>query len=285
MKYPCGLIQDLLPLYVEDMASGESKAAVEEHLQECTSCQKVLESLRKPEKVPQPEIVPLRKVKRSISARKWKTVAAAVCIVLAVSLSVISYLTTAHYIPYTEDLFTITTMEDGGLRIQVRKPVSGYMINGGGNTNVYELEIWREPLYAWSDEMIELSAEEAENARIYYLDYQHEDVLIYGEPVSGGRMTLPRLVLNYYLLIAGGLAVVLGIFYLCFRKKKAGKALFSLWMVPVCYLAGHLCVKGVSGLSVNSMRDLCFILVTGACWYGAMMLFRSLRREKNIGAG
>ncbi len=38
MKYPCSLIRDLLPLYCDEVASGESRDAVEEHLKECDSC-------------------------------------------------------------------------------------------------------------------------------------------------------------------------------------------------------------------------------------------------------
>ena len=38
MKYPCGLIQDLLPLYIDGVCSDESKAAIEQHLPECSSC-------------------------------------------------------------------------------------------------------------------------------------------------------------------------------------------------------------------------------------------------------
>lgn len=280
MKYPCGLIQDLLPLYVENMTSEESRAAVEEHLQECSSCQQMLGSLRKQESVVRPEMIPLKKVKKGIFLRKWKTVAAAVCVVLAAALSVISYLMTAHYLPYTEDLFTVIRLEDGSVRIQINEPVSGYMMEGNGME--YSLEVWKESLDAGAFETIELSAEEAGNVCIYYVDYRNEDVLIYGKS-DAGRYTLPHLVLNYYLLMAGAAAVVLGILYFSFRRKKAEKVLFAVWMVPVCYLAGHLCIKGVNGLSFNSLRDFWFIFVVSACWYGAVMLFGNLRKEKNIG--
>lgn len=38
MKYSCGLIRDLLPLYHDNVCSADSLAAVEEHLQECEEC-------------------------------------------------------------------------------------------------------------------------------------------------------------------------------------------------------------------------------------------------------
>ena len=38
MTYPCGIIKDLLPLYIDDACNEESRQAVEEHLAECESC-------------------------------------------------------------------------------------------------------------------------------------------------------------------------------------------------------------------------------------------------------
>lgn len=35
MKYPCKLIQDLLPLYHEGVCSQESHEAIEQHITEC----------------------------------------------------------------------------------------------------------------------------------------------------------------------------------------------------------------------------------------------------------
>lgn len=38
MKYPCKLIQDLLPLYHNGVCSQESREAIEHHLEECPAC-------------------------------------------------------------------------------------------------------------------------------------------------------------------------------------------------------------------------------------------------------
>ena len=40
MKYNCNFIDDLLPLYVENIASEKTKNIVEEHLEECPECAK-----------------------------------------------------------------------------------------------------------------------------------------------------------------------------------------------------------------------------------------------------
>lgn len=42
MKLPCHVIEDLLPLYHDQVCSPESRAMVEEHLSECDECAKIL---------------------------------------------------------------------------------------------------------------------------------------------------------------------------------------------------------------------------------------------------
>ena len=46
MKYTCEMIQDLLPLYLDDVASSSSRQAVEEHLEECEDCRKIFRRLK-----------------------------------------------------------------------------------------------------------------------------------------------------------------------------------------------------------------------------------------------
>ena len=45
-KYNCDVIQDLLPLYQDDICSESSKSIVEEHLTECPSCKDMLNKLK-----------------------------------------------------------------------------------------------------------------------------------------------------------------------------------------------------------------------------------------------
>ena len=45
MKYPCGIIKDLLPLYVDEVCNEESRQVVENHLTECEACRKYYEAM------------------------------------------------------------------------------------------------------------------------------------------------------------------------------------------------------------------------------------------------
>lgn len=46
MNISCGIIKDLLPLYLEGVCSGDSAAAVDEHLESCDSCGAELRAMR-----------------------------------------------------------------------------------------------------------------------------------------------------------------------------------------------------------------------------------------------
>ncbi len=46
MKKNCDMIRDLMPLYIDEVCSKESKEYVEKHLQECKECQNYLEKLK-----------------------------------------------------------------------------------------------------------------------------------------------------------------------------------------------------------------------------------------------
>ena len=46
MKYDCEIIQDLLPLYQDNICSGRSREAVEEHISGCDVCRKMAEQMK-----------------------------------------------------------------------------------------------------------------------------------------------------------------------------------------------------------------------------------------------
>lgn len=48
MKYSCGVIKDLIPLYIDEVCSEDSKTVVKEHLEECEDCRGLLERMSVP---------------------------------------------------------------------------------------------------------------------------------------------------------------------------------------------------------------------------------------------
>ena len=45
MKYNCDIVKDLLPLYHDEVCSEASKQVVEEHVEECVECDRLLKRL------------------------------------------------------------------------------------------------------------------------------------------------------------------------------------------------------------------------------------------------
>lgn len=60
----CGIINDLLPLYTENMLSDESKKAVEEHLQACKGCSEKFEKMKSDEQLPVTEEKEVKALKK-----------------------------------------------------------------------------------------------------------------------------------------------------------------------------------------------------------------------------
>lgn len=46
MKIPCKVIKDLLPLYIDDVCSDESRKLIMEHLSECGDCKSELAAMQ-----------------------------------------------------------------------------------------------------------------------------------------------------------------------------------------------------------------------------------------------
>ncbi len=114
MKYPCGMILDLLPLYCDGVCGEESKAAVEEHLAECGNCQEEYHRLRKGERVvpfPKAELQKaeaIKRVKKKLN-RKQAAIAAAAALTVAIILIAGWVLSAALFVtvPYSEGSVTV----------------------------------------------------------------------------------------------------------------------------------------------------------------------------------
>ena len=94
MKLPCEIVQDLLPLYEEDLCSPVSRAAVEEHLQECEKCRGLIEDIQKlkePE-MPVEASAEEQAVTRSFRKihRKWRASLLAMLLVVPVLLMTVN---------------------------------------------------------------------------------------------------------------------------------------------------------------------------------------------------
>ena len=99
MTIPCGACRDLLPLYAEGMASEESAALTEAHLNACEHCRVELERIREN---PAPAQLPfersMRRAKRKLNRKK--TVIAIFASLLATVIAVIGVIFALTYVNF-----------------------------------------------------------------------------------------------------------------------------------------------------------------------------------------
>lgn len=118
----CAIVRDLLPLYVDDVVSSETRTWIQRHVQTCPDCQRHLEELKKPDPViVQQDLVlesDLRQTGRQLHHRRFlMSLGALVFMVLAVSAGVVwwnSTLLPADYISVTQ-----SRTADDGLKLQL----------------------------------------------------------------------------------------------------------------------------------------------------------------------
>ena len=196
---------------------------------------------------------------------------------------------------------SLTEYEEGKIIIIFNDRVAGYDVEkynaGDGTGYIYNLTTWNTIFNKYflknSIQSIILNPDGDEVASVYYQSAdEKEDILIYGKDQNpgGGIITLPRLVLGYYFVIAGLLAILCGILLSIFRRKdNIRNPLERIFLLPISYLFSHLCIKGLKTTSYSARRDFFTILLLMIPIYCLFLLsiklYRLYRKSKNLKLG
>ena len=283
MKNNCSIIRDILPLYIENMISDDTRTFVNEHMAECTECRTELEQMKNPAKfTANTNTAPLKNLKKKLLIKKVQTIIFTTALVFAIVLSVVSVLTAPLYFPYSEDLFHITENRNGSVTISFNDAVTGYAClkdtDKSTGTEVYRINAWNT---AWDLHFMKRGTQnmvissEKPIAVYYSQNNNAEDVFIYGTDPNpnGGTMVLPRLILGQYFILAFIIAIVFGILLFLNRKNETKKMWFQhIFLLPVSYIIAHLCTKGIAIKSFSTQRDF-FIIVLVAILIYCVLLF------------
>ena len=65
-KIPCEVIQDLMPSYIDGLTSPVTSRVVEEHVEGCEKCRKVLEHMRQPDGTPESTLASVTSAMKSV---------------------------------------------------------------------------------------------------------------------------------------------------------------------------------------------------------------------------
>ena len=294
MNNKCNLIRDILPLYVEDMVSRDTREFVREHLEHCEKCRTEFEHMQKPgDFIPHADLVPLKRIKKELFMKRLQTIfftAILACAILTIAFGI---LTAPKFFPYSDDLLHVIDSSYGDIIITFDEKVTGYSCNevfdNETETKTYHINAWTTTWDLYSSKRgrqnIVISSDKKTNIQVFYAQNNgSEDVLIYGSnetPKENSVTTLPRLILRLYFLLAF-LALVILVVLRLFLRNKSNIIVWLNRMIlfPISYLAAHLCTKGMNFTTYSSQRDFCIIILVTILFYFAMLTGTSLYKAK-----
>lgn len=123
MKYPCDLIQDLLPLYLDGVCSEESKKAIEKHLSECSDCKSFYAAMREADKMEidthnadreRQKAASFQAVKKKLFRKQILAAFAAVVVLVVIAFAAVGILKCTVEVVEYEDNISVS-MVDGDL--------------------------------------------------------------------------------------------------------------------------------------------------------------------------
>lgn len=163
----CNVIQDLLPLYADDVVSPESRELVQEHLGYCPDCRQMLREIQTDIPIPQhTDDTALKKIKKKQRFRGiCIALIAVVCVVLLVAYPVFQIYSnsidglSAQYGP---ECFIVTEYPGGKVELTLTEEAQGayvyylYEINEDNSTDLYLYIYGKDPIPLWLSRLLSL---------------------------------------------------------------------------------------------------------------------------------
>lgn len=297
MSNKCNLIKDILPLYVEDMVSTDTREFVDEHLEHCAECHAEYESMRNSSKfVPEidTDIAPLKRIKKDLYIKRLQTIFFTAILACAAAMIIFGFLTSPKFIPYSDDLLNVIDSNNGNIIVAFDDEVTGYncIKEFNGETEVYRLNAWTTTWDLHStkrgNQNVVIPSEDKSKIQIYFSQNNGSgDVLIYGlnDNTQQDIVTLPRQIFLPYFVLAFLALVILAVLRFLLKNKQA----IIVWidraiLFPISYMAAQLFTKGINFTSYSSQRDFCIMILVAVLLYLAMLTGISLykaRKEKS----
>lgn len=157
----CNVIQDLLPLYADDVVSEESRELVEQHLKYCPECRQILSDIQTTIPIPQyTDDTALKKIKKKQRFRGLRiAMIAALCVALLLGYPM--YLIHSNSIEglsaeYGPECFIVTEYPGGKVELSLTEDAQGayiyylYEINEDNSTDLYLYIYGKDPTPLWA---------------------------------------------------------------------------------------------------------------------------------------
>ncbi len=278
-KVNCEVIKDLLPLYVEDLASDSTRSLVEEHIATCSQCQQEKISLCTEMPMPQnTDTKAMESIKTKLFRKKVSTICGSVLTMILIFVLIALNVNAPIVLPYekVEESICVIKNESGELVIDIKEPALEVDIEYGMAENgIYTADVscyttkWKQKFEKTSGEnrVVSLVGKQPIQSVNYYPTTSGENRCLYKEEplgsTSAGCVTLPRLVLHTYVFFAILLSLIGVIVCVCFRKKKeAMYTALKVTIVPASYILSSLVILAGKGDVYNSLYYFSGILLS-----------------------
>lgn len=283
MKASCNVIQDILPLYAENIVSEDSVKIVEEHLDSCETCRKYLNEIKSPNSFEQKaEELPMKKLKILLLRKKIQVAAISIFISLAAAIIIGANLVAPRYFSHSDNIVSLIKGNGGIVYVSFNDKVSGYGISSCLSDDksgyAYHIVAWDS---IWSGKIMKNDSKnivlnpngESVKAVYYYETDGSGEKLLYGEQQNpcGVIIRQPNLKL------LSGCAVIM--FLVCialliiYRKNKTiAPVMIAAIFLPISYLLSYLLVKGFSANSYSSSQCFWETLLFMLPVYGVLLL-------------
>lgn len=282
----CEIIEDVLPLCAENIASEATNRMVEEHIETCEKCRERFQKMKEATNIVPTDIgmMPMKKLQKKINRKRISGMVLSGLVVLLCSILAVIHLNSPIYFSGSQEAVSLIIEGEDGVEVFFVEKVTGYDVDKSeidGNT-VYSLTCWRtiwDKLWGRETKTISEVFEDIEvgDTIVFYGPGLEIDEVIYGDNSgSGGSITLPRLVLNYYLIFAI-LLLIAGMLVCVFIRKKDKKYIAAkLTLVPFAYVVASIMVLMGKGDIYNAQYYFTGIMLVAIVCY--LLLYYLLGR-------
>lgn len=283
MKITCNVVQDIMPLYLENIVNEDTKKVVEEHLHSCKSCRKRLSDMTESTPIaPDMNMVPMKKLKTKLFQKKVQTIVVSAILVLTVAVIVLGNLVAPRYYSSSDHVISLNESDKGLVYVTFDEKVSGYGVSSSISDDktgyTYHIVAWDS---VWDGKIMKNDLQnvilnpngEKVSAVYYYETDGSGEILLYGEQQNPCGVIIKQPKLALFLILAVILAVICLILLIIYRKNKNTVQMITIvFLLPISYLLSHLLFKGFSVTGYSTTEDFWAILLFMIPIYTALFI-------------
>lgn len=294
MKITCNVVQDIMPLYLENIVSEDTKKVVEEHINSCESCKKCLSDMTELTPIaPDVNTVPMKRLKTKLFKKKVQTIVVSAILVFIIAIIVVANLVAPRYYSSSDNVISLNESDKGLVYVTFDETVSGYGVSSSISDDktgyTYHIVAWDS---VWDGKIMKndlhnviLNPNGEKVSAVYYYETDGSgEVLLYGEQQNPCGVIIKQPKLALFLILAVILAVIcLILLIICRKNKNTVQKITTVSLLPISYLLSHLLFKRFSVTGYSTTADFWAILLFMIPIYTALFvcIYLILHKKKS----